>query len=205
MNEGIYYLRLNGKVEGPYSIGQIYDLWAARKINSQTPFARFEEMDKWQPLAELTLKISAPKSQAPKAPPEPSPTGSGRSRPSANFMAEERAALAYRREARPRSKPMFSGLASRFSKGAVFNFSVLSGICITLGGLITGYFLIVLPSSAEAKEAAQSLLMLKQTGVIAGMGLVLMGGLLIIARQITQVVVALKTEVPKMSNQDSED
>jgi hypothetical protein len=202
MSEGIYYLRLNGKVEGPYSIGQIYDLWAARKINSQTPFARFEEMDKWQPLAELTLKISAPRPTSSKAAAsEPASVGS-RSRMSPNLM-EERAAMAYRREQRPARKPILAGV--RFSKGALFNFSAASGVCIAAGILLAGYFLFLLTeASPDGREPGQNSLLLKQTGVMAGMGLVLMGGLLIIARQLTQVLMAIKTEALKNHNQNAE-
>jgi hypothetical protein len=205
MNEGIYYLRLNGKVEGPYSIGQIYDLWAARKINSQTLFARFEEMEKWQPLSELTLKISAPKVTAPRMPaPEPAATLPQKQRPTSNLRTEEYVpSVPVQPEpapVRPRSRQSSAWPAA---KKILFNFSYSIGLCIVAGVSMTGYFMIFFADSPDGKEASQSLLITKQTGVFAGLGLILMGGLLIVARQINQLVLMLKGEPDKTGAKSS--
>jgi hypothetical protein len=196
MNEGIYYLRLNGKVEGPYSIGQIYDLWAARKINSQTLFARFEEMEKWQPLSELTLKISAPKPTGSRMPAtEPAPAAAQKQRPASNLRTEEYVpTVMLPTEQKP--APTKARRPSPFPavQKLLFNFSYSIALCIITGLAISVYFMIFFSDSPDGKEATQSLLIAKQTGVISGLGLILMGGLLIVARQLNQLVVMFKGE-----------
>ena len=47
--------------------------------------------------------------------------------------------------------------------------------------------MLVFPAGVDGKEITQERLIMKQNGVIAGIGLVLMGGLLIVARQIKQL------------------
>ncbi|MBM3836021.1 MAG: DUF4339 domain-containing protein [Verrucomicrobia bacterium] len=195
MNEGIYYLRLNGKVEGPYTIGQIYDLWAARKINSQTAFARFEEMDKWQPLSELTLKISAPKPLVPKIPaqlPEPAaPLSAPRAQPRAE-MEEYTPSIVYPRE-QPTAVSQNASPAPRgLPHNMFFSFSTCSGLCIVCGVILLLYCMTISAASSDGREIRMDMLNFKQNGVIIGTGFILMGGLLLIARQITQVLLAIK-------------
>jgi hypothetical protein len=195
MNEGIYYLRLNGKVEGPYSIGQIYDLWAARKINSQTPFARFEEMEKWQPLSELTLKISAPKPLAARGPSVELPASASvkpRAAPPAETDDYVPPAFYPQREQRPSVTDDVHQTLRRLPRGIVFNLSICIGICVVCGAILAGYSALSSPASPDGKEIRQDLLILKQNGVIAGIGLILMGGLLLLARQVTQILIAIK-------------
>lgn len=196
MNEGIYYLRLNGKVEGPYTIGQIYDLWAARKINSQTLFARFEEMDKWQPLSELTLKISAPKMLAPKLPSsEPAPAPAVKQKSLAAPRSEEYSPSGLYQRAQTVSPPEARpGLFASLPTNLFFSFSFAIGFCIVVGAGVAAYSMFFISASADGKEVNQNLLVLKQNGVIAGMGLVLMGGLLIVARQLGEILSAMKSE-----------
>lgn len=197
MNEGIYYLQLNGKAEGPYTIGQIYDLWAARKINSQTQFARFEELDKWQPLSELTLKISAPRSTASRTPaPElaPAPAPSKAKSVSGIPPAEEYApSVVYRRGPKPAAPAVDARKILPGIRSAVWNLTFASAICIAVGVSTMFYFLLFF-SAPPNTEAIPQALATKQCGVIAGTGLVLMGGILIVARQLTHGLAAFKGE-----------
>ncbi len=185
MNEGIYYLRVNEQVDGPYSIGQIYDLWAARKINSQTPFARFEEMDKWQPLSELTLKISAPRSNPPKTPTEPSPLPQlPKQKTASSTRSEEYAPRIVGNESRPPVRqpnapspfaPLTKVLFSLpFSIGA----SLLTGIL----GMI--YFLFFFSARSNDQGMFQDYLATKQSGVWCGISMIVFSGLLAIAREV---------------------
>ena len=185
MNEGIYYLRVNEQVEGPYSIGQIYDLWAARKINSQTPFARFEEMDKWQPLSELTLKISAPRSGSPKTPAEPSTLPQlPKQKSTSSARSEEYVPRITGNESRPPVRqpnapsPFAPMTKVLFSLPFSIGFSLLTGI---LGAI---YFLFFF--SARSNEAAtfQDYLATKQSGVWCGISMIVLSGLLAIAREV---------------------
>ncbi len=194
MNDGIYYLRVNGQVDGPFTIGQIYDLWAARKISSQTPFARFEEMDKWQPLSELTLKISAPKTLAPKsAPLEPIPSAPIRPKNPTPLVADEYVpSMVYPREQRAPVHEEARPVKGHALKKLSVDFSVSSGICIVCGAMMTIYCLAFSGASTDGKEIRQDLMILKQNGVMAGVGLVLMGGLLIVAHQMAKILLALK-------------
>ena len=196
MTEGIFYLKLGGKVEGPYTIGQIYDLWAARKINSQTSFARLEEMDKWLPLAELTLTISPPRPAMPKPPSaEPTPTISSRPRPAPSLRTEQylpSLPVQTERPARPtkQPRPTVSALLGNVSVSLEF----LIGLCMVVGVLLALYFMIILPASPDGAEISQERLFMKQNGVIAGIGLVLLSGLLTVARQIKLVSASSKIE-----------
>ena len=194
MNDGIYYLRVNGQVDGPFTIGQIYDLWAARKISSQTPFARFEEMDKWQPLSELTLKISAPRTLTPKsAPLEPTPSAPIKPKNPAPLVADEYVpSMIYPREQKAPVHEEVRPVKRDSLKKISVNFSVFSGICIVCGVIITFYCLAFSGASSDGKEIRQDLMILKQNGVLAGVGLVLMGGLLIVAHQMAKILLVLK-------------
>jgi hypothetical protein len=201
MSEGIYYLRLNGKVEGPFTIGQIYDLWAARKINSQTQFARFEEMDKWQPLSELTLKISAPRTNAPKSQGTeiPAPEAPARAKHSSTFNPEDFAAALLSKQAeqvaratpaRPRSNPL--------SKFKSLNPTILSGALIALGVVFAAYFTMIFPLwSIPAKDALHDIAIQKQTGVLAGVGLMITGSLLFVGQQIARLRSSSQTDRAK--------
>lgn len=198
MSEGIYYLKLSGRVEGPFSIGQIYDLWAARKINSQTPFARFEEMDKWQPISELTLKISAPKgAPARESAPESAPSLPSRGKSSTPSKSEEYfPTLPYPVEpVRERPGRRGPSLPELFKRN--LNYSFFSGFCVVLGLIVILSFMFLLSAEASGKQVDQNMLFLKQNGVIVGTGLVLMGGLLQIARLISELVAAQKPDAAR--------
>ncbi|MBI2948874.1 MAG: hypothetical protein HYY23_14635, partial [Verrucomicrobia bacterium] len=67
------------------------------------------------------------------------------------------------------------------------------------GVLLALYFLCYLSASADGIEVNQERLFMKQNGVLAGIGLVLMGGLLIVARQIKQVSATPKTDAASKS------
>ncbi len=197
MNEGIYYLRLNGKVEGPFSIGQIYDLWAARKINSQTLFARFEEMDKWQPLSELTLKISAPKLQQPKAPAyEPPLSHPAKAKtPPVSRTEEFPPPPPFKAESKP--QPAVTGRRPFAAVKAIFsNPSSAIRLWIIVGVLVLVYAMLYAPTSAEGREPDSRLVIQKLSGVIAGVGLILMGGLLTVAHQFALLLNMLKGDSP---------
>lgn len=200
MTEGIFYLKLGGKVEGPYTIGQIYDLWAARKINSQTLFARLEEMDKWLPLAELTLTISPPRPTIPKAPAvEPAPALSPRQRPAPSLRPEDYLPSFPQKTERPArtTKPPTQSFPPIGKFLLSFEFSI--GLCIVAGVLLALYFLVFLSASADGAEMNQERLFMKQNGVIAGIGLVLLGGVLTVARQIKQLSIGPKTDASNKS------
>lgn len=205
--EGIYYLRINGKVEGPFTIGQIYDLWAARKINSQTAFARFEEMDKWQPLSELTLKISAPKQPKPslstsEAPVQPAPVRPRQAAtapaptprpeeyaPTVLFQSDEKLTTASRR---PKRDPLVA------LRAQLMNFSVAIGLCTALGLGLVIYFALLYPPPAR-REAMHDLIVLKQTGVLAGIGLLFTSAVLVLAHQIDRLRKTLEAKSSKKS------
>jgi hypothetical protein len=198
MSEGIYYLRVNGKVEGPFTIGQIYDLWAARKINSQTNFARFEEMDKWQPLSELTLKISAPKMPnarpaQPEAPPSQPPPSRSRAANPYQAAADEYIPPAVYAQDQPRHKRELNGIFSKLLRQKKLSlFSFASGFCILLGAFVTVYFVTIPFPAIGIKDPEGAVAAVKQGGVIAGIGLMLFGGLVLIARQVTLLAEAVK-------------
>ncbi|MBM3839599.1 MAG: DUF4339 domain-containing protein [Verrucomicrobia bacterium] len=201
MTEGIFYLKLAGKVEGPYTIGQIYDLWAARKINSQTMFARLEAMDKWLPLAELTLTVSPPRPTIPKpAPPEAAPVVPARPRTAPSLRPEDylpSIPTKTERPPRPARQPS-SAISTRIGK-VLLGLELHIGICLAGGVLLALYFLFFLPASTDGIEVNQERLFLKQNGVLAGIGLVLLGGLLIVARQIQQISAAPKADTASKS------
>ena len=201
MTDGVYYLKLGGKVEGPYTIGQIYDLWAARKINSQTLFARLEEMDKWLPLAELTLTIAPPRSALPKPPvPEATPALTQRPRPAPSLRPEEYMPSFPQKTERPSRVPRgFSSLVRVLLARISLTLELSIGLCIAVGVILALYFMIFLAASTDGSEVSQERLFMKQNGVIAGIGLVLMGGLLIVARQIKLLLAPQKREVPNKS------
>ncbi|MBI4664286.1 MAG: DUF4339 domain-containing protein [Verrucomicrobia bacterium] len=196
MTEGIYYLKLGNQVEGPYTIGQIYDLWAARKINSQTLFARIEERDKWQPLAELTLTIAPPRPSTLKGPPsESATTPSAKPRTIPTLRPEEYLpSFAQRPEqtakSTKRSRSVLSVLLQRLS----ITFEGAIGFCLVAGALCALYFMLLFPASSNGADVSQERLTMKQNGVIVGMGLVLLGGLLIVAKQIKQLPAASRSE-----------
>ena len=205
MTEGIFYLKLSGKVEGPYTIGQIYDLWAARKINSQTSFARLEEMDKWLPLAELTLTISPPRPAMTKPPSaEPSPTVASRPRPAPSLRTEQYLPSLPAQTERPTrpSKPPPPSVFALLRKVSV-SLEFLIGLCLVAGVLLALYFMIFLPASTDGVEISQERLFMKQNGVIAGIGLALLGGLLTVARQIKLVSASPKNEAAYTSERKS--
>jgi hypothetical protein len=209
MSEGIYYLRLNGKVEGPFTIGQIYDLWAARKINSQTAFARFEEMDKWQPLSELTLKISAPKSTTPKLSPsetqvaQPQPQlPRQRSLPSLSpedlasaMLSRQEESTAASLSLRPKvARPKFPAIPPL----------ALSGSVMVVGVVIALYFAVIYPlSGSSSPETVHDITVLRQTGVLSGMSLVVTGSLLMVAQQIASVRNAIDSDHKSSTKQPS--
>lgn len=210
MTEGIYYLRLNGKVEGPFTIGQIYDLWAARKINSQTHFARFEEMDKWQPLSELTLKISAPKSSSartaePTPAPQtaPMPQGARTRSTSVPFQPDEPPAeIRLQPDDLPTPSPVGTRKSSQLNSGHSFNLNpwYFSGGSIALGVIVTLYFAMVYPLTTRSDPSvAHEIIINRQTGVLSGMALVLTGTLLIVAHQLALLRSALQAELDKKS------
>ena len=201
MSESIYYLKVSGQVEGPFAIGQVYDLWAARKINSQTLFARFDEMDKWQPLSELTLKISAPKGTAGReSAPEPATT-QPKSRTLPNFRTEEYyPSVPYPTEPKAEAPRKRSG-AWRGWLQKTGSYSFWSGPCIVAGVLMTGYFMFFFSVANDGKEINQSFLAMKQNGVTAGVGLILMGGLLVIAQHLAEIVSSLRNDGGKRAKQ----
>jgi len=201
MTEGIFYLKLAGKVEGPYTIGQIYDLWAARKINSQTMFARLEAMDKWLPLAELTLTVSPPRPTPPKPSlPESAPSVSARPRAAPSLRPEDYLPSIPTKTERPARPARQSSIAISTRIGRVLlSLEFYIGLCIAAGVLLALYFLCYLSASADGIEVNQERLFMKQNGVLAGIGLVLMGGLLIVARQIKQVSATPKTDAASKS------
>jgi len=202
MSEGVYYLKLGGKMEGPYTIGQIYDLWAARKINSQTQFARIEEMDRWLPLAELTLTIAPPRPAMPKPPSaEPAPSASARPRMVPSYRPEEYIpSFPQKTEASARAPKRSRGLEALLSGKLALRLEFGIGLCLVLGAILALYFMLVYSASVDGKEISQERLIMKQNGVIAGIGLVLMGGLLIVARQIKQLSAVPKTETAGKSD-----
>ena len=205
MTEGIFYLKLGGKVEGPYTIGQIYDLWAARKINSQTLFARLEEMDKWLPLAELTLTIAPARPVIPKNPPaEPQAQLPAKPRPAPNLRSSDYLQSAPTKSERPPRAPkqygnQLSTLLARISVS--FEFSI--GLCIVTGVFLALYFMLFFPAAMEGTEINQERLFAKQNGVIVGIGLVLMGGILTVARQIKLGFASPKAETAGKSERRS--
>ena len=185
MTEGIFYLKLGGKVEGPYTIGQIYDLWAARKINSQTLFARLEEMDKWLPLAELTLTI---------APPRPAPN----LRPTDYLQSPPT-----KSERPPRAPKQYGNLLATLLARISVSFEFSIGLCIVTGVFLALYFMLFFPAAGEGTEINQERLFAKQNGVIVGIGLVLMGGILTVARQIKLGFASPKAETAGKSERRS--
>jgi hypothetical protein len=202
MTEGVFYLKLAGKVEGPYTIGQIYDLWAARKINSQTMFARLEAMDKWLPLAELTLTVSPPRPTAPKPAPtlEAAPAVLARPRTAPSLRPEDyfpSIPTKTERPARP-SKRGSDTISARIVK-VLLGLEFYIALCLVAGVLLPLYFLVFLPASADGIEVNQERLFLKQNGVLAGIGLVLLGGLLIVARQVKLISATPKTDAANKS------
>jgi hypothetical protein len=201
MTEGIYYLRLNGKVEGPFTIGQIYDLWAARKINSQTHFARFEEMDKWQPLSELTLKISAPRGNAPKTQGTdvPAPEAPARAKLSSTFNPEDfaTALLSKQAEQAARTTPPRAKI-SLLSKFKAVNPTLWSGSLVALGTVIAIYFTMIFPLwSIPAKDALHEVALQKQTGTLTGIGLMITGSLLFVGQQIARLRFSIQADREK--------
>lgn len=204
MNEGVYYLKLAGKVEGPYTIGQIYDLWAARKINSQTLFARLEEMDRWLPLAELTLTIAPPRPGMAKPPvPEPASTLPTKPRPIQNLRAEDyghafptKSERTHRRSSQSQN---YSWLTTALLSKLSARLEYLAGFCVAAGLLLATNFMLIYSASPDGKEVSQERLTMKQNGVIVGMGFVLMGGMLAIAYQIKQVSTGAKLDAANKS------
>lgn len=203
MNEGIYYLKLNEQVEGPYSIGQIYDLWAARKINSQTPFARFEEMDRWQPLSELTLRISAPRPTTPKPEgeelPSPQPT---RPKQTQTFRADDYYPTA-RNDARAvaANRRKTSSLES-LSK-LVFSFESSIAVSLTVGALAILYFLFFFSPSTDVKPIFESFLATKQGGIHLGLALIFLTGFLVVAREVRKLQDLIKSKAEPKSDRKS--
>jgi len=201
MNEGIYYLRVSEQVEGPYTIGQIYDLWAARKINSQTPFARFEEMDRWQPLSELTLRISAPKSAASKAPspegnaPEPAKPKQISNRVTDDFYPT----LPPNTDLRPMPRKQSAGSQPNTLYRAVFSIEFSIGVSLVAGLLAISFFLFFFAASSDVKRIYDDFLATKQGGVLAGIALVLLSGFLAIAREVRKLQTVLKSK-PEQKN-----
>lgn len=193
-NESSYYLKLNGQVEGPFTIGQIYDLWAARKINSQTPFARYDAMENWQPLSDLTLKISAPKGAAPRLQPESESAASAQPKtkqPTPQLSEDQLPSLAdYAPLLQPepsRRDPPRPGGAERSTRSLGF----FSWISVAAGLALTTGFVLFTSSTGESETRAA---ITKLTGVIAGVGLLGLGGLLAVARSMEQIAASFRIE-----------
>lgn len=203
MNEGIYYLRVNGTVEGPYTIGQIYDLWAQRKINSQTAFARFDDMENWQPLSELTLKISSPKAAHAK---QPAPPGPAPPQPPTTARAKSAAVPAFVSEGFPTLLQQEQGSVRSHRGGAdaIETFKQIAGqpqfaagISIVIGVGLILYFAFLYPFAGSSSESAQEIAILKQTGVLTGVGFLLLAGLLLVAQQLARLHATLQSKETK--------
>ena len=205
MNEGIYYLKLNEQVEGPYSIGQIYDLWAARKINSQTPFARFEEMDRWQPLSELTLRISAPRAAAPKpASEEPPSPQTAKPKQAPTFRADDYyPAVATRNDARAAAANQRKTSSLAALSKVVFSLESSIAVSLTVGTLAIVYFLFFFSASTDAKPIFESFLATKQGGIHAGVALIFLAGFLVVAREVRKLQVLVKSKPEPKSDRKS--
>ena len=198
MNESSYYLKVNNQVEGPFTIGQIYDLWAARKINSQTPFARYDAMENWQPLSDLTLKISAPKSAPPRAQPESEPPGPApakvRHAAAPQLSEDELPSLSqypsYSQPESPRRETDKAGVPT----GRKFSLGLGSWLCVTAGLALTVGSLLMPPPTGEATNLEPRMVLGKLSGVIGGAGLLCLGGLLAIARSMEQIAASFRVE-----------
>ncbi len=152
-------------------------------------------MDRWQPLSELTLRISSPKDAAPKSTSEePSNPQSPRSKQTPTFRADDyysgvTASTETRAAAKKRSE------ASPLANLNTVVFSLESSIAISLltGILAITYFLFFFSASTDAKPIFEDFLATKQGGISAGVALIFLTGFLVVAREVRKLQAAVRS------------
>ena len=207
MNESSYYLKVSGQVEGPFTIGQIYDLWAARKINSQTPFARYDAMENWIPLSDLTLKVSAPRSAANRPQPEggAATPAQPKSKASSPQWNEEQMPNFPEYVLPPQAEEVGKSVDSKSSFSAPTKVSLASWawLCVASGLAIAIGFMFFPLAPKESMNIEPGSMIVKLSGVIGGVGLFLLGGLLAVARSMEQIAQSLRSELRQNGDRKS--